>query len=142
MIFLVALLTANAGDQVKYKVSTDKSVEQAVEDFKINAKAKGFGTLHVHDISGTLKKKNMPINDNVKVLEICNPKYAYQVLSEDLDMNMGLPCRVSVYTQNGKTVIGMVRPTVVLSAMSDSAKLAKLAKEVEDIIIDIMNETK
>jgi len=46
-----------------------------------------------------------------------------------------LPCRISVFTESGKTKIGLIKPEQMLSALSDDEALAKIAKEVEASII-------
>jgi uncharacterized protein (DUF302 family) len=46
-------------------------------------------------------------------------------------LNMALPCRISVYTQDGTTRIGMIRPEAMLSALSSDPELAEVAREVE-----------
>jgi uncharacterized protein (DUF302 family) len=53
-----------------------------------------------------------------QILEICNPQKAKEVLTEDMDLNMALPCRISVDTGGGKTKIGMMKPSATLNALS------------------------
>jgi len=55
---------------------------------------------------------------------------------------MALPCRISVWEEEGTTKIGMLGPKALLSALSDSEVLAKVAEEVEEISIDIINDAK
>ena len=69
--------------------------------------------------------------ENCKVFEVCNPGQAGKVLSTDMRLNMALPCRISVYTEQGKTMIGMIRPVPMLAALSQDATLVKVAQEVE-----------
>ena len=55
---------------------------------------------------------------------------------------MALPCRVSVYSEGGKTKIGMMKPSATLKALSDSPALARVAQEVEETIIEMIAEAK
>ena len=71
-----------------------------------------------------------------------NPQNAKEVLTADMDLNFALPSRVSVYSDHGKTKIGMIRPTAMLKALSDSPALARVAEEVEEAIIKMINEAK
>ncbi|MEA3301921.1 MAG: DUF302 domain-containing protein, partial [Pseudomonadota bacterium] len=64
------------------------------------------------------------------------------VLNEDMSLNMALPCRISIWEEDGTTKIGMLSPKALLSALSDSPVLAKVAEEVEAISIDIINDAK
>lgn len=127
---------------MKYIVESEKSVEQTVADMQTATVRHKFGVLHIHDLQGTLQKKGIDFPNACQILEICNPQNAKDVLLEDIELNMALPCRVSVYSDKGTTKIGMLRPTALLSALSDSPKLAKIAKEVEDTIIAIIGEAK
>ena len=127
---------------MKYVVDSDKSVGLAVADLQAAAIWHKFGVLHIHDLQETLTKKGFDFPDACQILEICNPQNAVDVLREDLDLNMALPCRVSVYAEKGKTKIGMLRPTALLPALSSSPKLAQIAKEVEDTMIAIIEDAK
>jgi uncharacterized protein (DUF302 family) len=57
-------------------------------------------------------------------------------------LNMALPCRISVFTEKGKTMIGLIKPMQMLSALSQDAELAKVAKEVEEKTIQMVDEAK
>jgi len=112
---------------MKYIVETPKSVEQAVADLQAAVQRHKFGVLHIHNLQETLKKKGVDFPNACQILEICNPHRAKEVLTEDMDLNMALPCRVSVYSEGGKTKIGMMKPSAMLKALSDSPALARVA---------------
>jgi uncharacterized protein (DUF302 family) len=57
-------------------------------------------------------------------------------------LNMALPCRISVFTEKGKTKIGLIRPVQMLSALSRDAALVQVAKEVEEKIIQMVDDAK
>jgi uncharacterized protein (DUF302 family) len=59
-----------------------------------------------------------------------------------MDLNMALPCRASVYSEGGKTKIGIMRPSAMLKALSDSPALAYMAGDVEKTIIEMISEAK
>jgi uncharacterized protein (DUF302 family) len=101
-----------------------ESVDQAVAHLQAAVQRHQFGVLHIHNLQETLKKKGVGIPNACQILEICNPQRAKEVLTEDMDLNMALPCRVSVYSEGGKTKIGMIKPSAMLKALSDSSALA------------------
>lgn len=125
-----------------YVVETDKSFEQASSDLDAAVKHHGFGVLHVHTLGNTLRSKGIAFEEECNVFEVCNPAQAAKVLSSDMRLNMALPCRISVYTEKGKTMIGTISPVQMLSSLSDDAALAQVAKEVEEKIILMLNEAK
>ncbi len=127
---------------MKYVVETLKTVDQAAASLKEAVVRHQFGVLHTHDLKETMQKKGVDFDAECLILEICNPHKAKEVLTENMELNLALPCRVSVYQDAGVTKIGMLKPTDLLKTLSDSAALASLAQEVEDAIIQMIDEAK
>ncbi len=125
-----------------YIVETDKSFDQASADLDSAVKRHGFGVLHVHDLGATLRSKGMAFDEQCKIFEVCNPAQATKVLATDMRLNMALPCRISVFTEKGKTKIGLIRPVEMLSALSQDAGLVQVAEEVENKTIQMVDEAK
>lgn len=125
-----------------YIVETKKSFNQAATDLESAVIHHGFGVLHVHDLATTLRAKGIAFNEECKVFEVCNPAQAAKVLSTDMSLNMALPCRISVFTENGKTKIGLIKPVQMLSALSKDAALVVVAKEVEALTIKMVDDAK
>lgn len=125
-----------------YIVESNKSFEQAATDLEAAVKRNEFGVLHIHDLGATLRSKGIAFAENCKVFEVCNPGQAGKVLSTDMRLNMALPCRISVYTEKGKTMIGMIRPVPMLAALSQDATLVKVAQEVEAKTRKMMDEAR
>ncbi len=125
---------------MKYILTSEHSVPVAVDRLTAALLARQFGVLHIHDLTKTLNGKGVPFEPECRVMEVCNPQQAAKVLSDDIDLNMALPCRVSVYEKNGQTCIGMISPKEMLQALSDSPRLAEVAEEVEATLIAAMNE--
>jgi len=125
-----------------YIVETGKSFVQASSDLDSAVKRHGFGVLHVHDLGSTLRSKGVSFAEQCKVFEVCNPEQAAKVLSTDMRLNMALPCRISVFTEEGKTKIGLIKPVEMLSTLSQDAALLKVAKEVEEKTRRMVDEAK
>lgn len=127
---------------MKYIVETLKSVSKAVADLETAVKKHKYGVLHIHNLKETLTSKGFDMPHECRILEICNPRQAVAVLTEDMELNMALPCRVSVYEEGGVTKIGMIKPTALLSTLSKSASLQQVAEEVENEIIQMIDEAR
>jgi len=125
-----------------YIVATDKSFDQASADLESAVKNHGFGVLHIHDLGNTLRSKGLAFDNECKIFEVCNPGQAAKVLSIDMRLNMALPCRISVFTEQGKTKIGLIKPAQMLSTLSQDAELAEVAKEVEEKTMQMVDEAK
>lgn len=125
-----------------YIVESDKSFQEASADLASAVMRHGFGVLHVHDLGATLRGKGIPFGEECKVFEVCNPGQAAKVLSVDMRLNMALPCRISVFTENGRTKIGLIKPVQMLSELSADATLLQVAQEVEAKTIQMVDEAK
>lgn len=114
-----------------YIVESAKSFEQAAAELDAAIWRHGFGVLQVHDLGATLRSKGLAFAEECRVYEVCNPAQAAKVMTTDMRLNMALPCRISVYTEQGKTYIGMVSPVAMLAALSPNPALQQVAGEVE-----------
>ena len=125
-----------------YIVETDKTFLQASADLESAVKRHGFGVLHVHDLGAALRSKGLVFPEECKVFEVCNPAQAAKVLSTDMRLNMALPCRISVFTEQGRTKLGLIRPVPMLAALSQDAALVQVAQEVEKQTIQMVDEAR
>jgi uncharacterized protein (DUF302 family) len=125
---------------MRYIIETDKTPAVAVEDLRAAVAKHGFGVLHAYDLQETLNSKGFPLPHACHILEVCNPEQASKVLTEDIGMNIALPCRISVYEENGQTKIATALPTKLLSALSASPALAAVAEDVETKMKAMMND--
>ena len=125
---------------MRYVVETNKSPEAAVEDLRAAVAKHGFGVLHAYDLQETLTSKGFPLEHACHILEVCNPQQASKVLAEDMGMSIALPCRISVYEENGKTKIATALPTKLVSALAASPALAAVAEDVETKMKAMMHD--
>ena len=130
------------GADMYYIVDSEKSFEDAAADLEREVTALGFGVLHIHDLGQTLRSKGIEFQEDCRVLEVCNPVQAAKVLSVDMQLNMALPCRISVFTENGVTKIGLIKPVEMLSALSDDPALREVARDVEEKTIAMIDNAR
>jgi uncharacterized protein (DUF302 family) len=76
------------------------------------------------------------------ILEVCNPQRAVQVLTGNMTMNRALPCRISVYQEQGQTKVGLIRPTALLALFPGGAALTTVAEDVERETMRLIDEAK
>lgn len=127
---------------MQYIVDSTKNVDQLTEDLRTAVSNNSFGVLHVHDLHETLNGKGIPFGPACRVFEVCNPVKANALLSEDISLNMMLPCRISIWEEDSTMKVGTIKPTAMLAGLSDSESLKKIAVEVEETLITIINEAK
>jgi len=138
----VLCYTTTTRGAMYYIVDTAKSFDQASADLESSVKRHGFGVLHIHDLGTTLRSKGIAFDEECKVFEVCNPGQAAKVLSTDMRLNMALPCRISVFTAKRRTRIGLIKPVNMLSALSRDAALIRVAEEVEEATIRMVDEAR
>lgn len=112
-------------------VDSAKSFEEACASLLQAVPEHGFGVLAVHDLGQTLRSKGLAFAEQCRIFEVCNPQQAAAVLATTMALNMALPCRISVYTEAGRTRIGMIRPGVMLAGLSSDPSLQVVARAVE-----------
>lgn len=125
-----------------YITGTDKSFDQTVADLKKAVGSHGFGILHIHDFAEIFKQKGVEFDQQCQVFEVCNPAQAKRVLDTDMRLNMALPCRVSVFTDNGEVKVGMVQPEKMITDLSDNEIIRQVATEVDASMRQIIDEAK
>ncbi len=113
-----------------YTVATSKSVRTVVDDLEANLKDIGFGVLWHLDLQAKLQEKGIDFPDQHRVLEVCNPKEAEQVLNKNKLVGNFLPCKVTVYEKAGSTYISMPRPSVLMELAEEPA-LTATAEDIE-----------
>jgi uncharacterized protein (DUF302 family) len=127
---------------VFYIVESDKSFYEATFDLEPVIQRLGFVILHVHDLGNTLRRKDSEFDDDCKVFEICNYRQFEKLLAIDMRLSTALPWRISVFTENGATRIGLIRPAPMLAALGEDAGLSRLAKVIEEKLIQIVDESR
>lgn len=129
-----------------YIVDSEKSFEQActcLESAMIDhGLSHDFSVLHVHDLGKTLRAKGMTFTPQCKIFEVCHPLHAANILTGDMRINMLLPCRILVYTDQGKTHIGLIKPAPMPAALSDSPSLLQIFEQAQTSIIEMIDEAK
>lgn len=118
-------------------VETSKGVQEVREKLEETAKAKGFGVMGVHEVTNILENKGHPISYKCVIVEICQPKAASRVLTKNPYISTALPCRISIFEENGKTILSTISPTHMLD-MFNEPELKEVAQEVENLIKEIL----
>ena len=121
------------------KLQTHKSMTDAAAALQAAVEANHFGVMHVHNLKETMLRKGVDFTRECLVFEVCQPQQAKKVLEENMSVSTALPCRISLYQENGETTLATLKPTTLL-AMFDTHQLAVVAQQVEDTLVKIMTE--
>jgi uncharacterized protein (DUF302 family) len=123
-----------------YTVITDRTIDDAIHNLEESLKQEKFGVLWMFDIKEKLQEKGLELAKEFKVLEVCNPVEAQRILNQNEMAGYFLPCKIVVYESEGKTKIGMPKPTALISLLNDE-KMKLFAKDIEDRLINVLNNS-
>jgi uncharacterized protein (DUF302 family) len=100
-----------------YKIETTIAKSIIEKELAEKAKTVGFGVLQSYAFKNILEEKGFPIERDITVFELCNPAGAQKALTAMPDISVYLPCRISVYEENGKTVLATIGFEDILNAV-------------------------
>jgi len=124
-----------------HTVKTQKRIDDVIIDLTKNLKEIGFGVLETLDFKNILSEKGLEFADDYKLMEVCNPHLAKQVLEANPDLGLLLPCTIAVYQKDDENFISLARPTSLLSMVSDE-NLKISGEEIEEGLIKIIENIK
>ena len=106
------------------------SVEETEKVVREELQKEGFGVLTRIDMSEKFKEKLGKDFRKYLILGACNPPNAFKSVSAEEDIGLLLPCNVIIHEKAGKTILGIIKPTVAMS-MVDNQELGDVAGTVE-----------
>jgi uncharacterized protein (DUF302 family) len=75
----------------------------------------------------------------LKIIEVCNARFASEALDKDINVALMLPCPIAVYTEGGRTFISTMRPSALV-ALCPRSGLEQIAAEVDRVVLQIVDE--
>ncbi|MDE1832730.1 MAG: DUF302 domain-containing protein [Thaumarchaeota archaeon] len=124
-----------------YTVKTQKTINQAVEDITDGLKKVGFGVVSTLNFKEMLQKKGLDLSTEYRLLEVCSPSAAKQVLESNPEIGLLLPCPIAVYQNNNENWISLAKPTSLLANIDDR-QFDKFGKEIEQKLIQVIERVK
>ncbi|MDO9214159.1 MAG: DUF302 domain-containing protein [Methylococcales bacterium] len=121
------------------KFFTDKTVTEAAAALEAAVQANHFGVMQIHNLKETMNKKGVEFNNECLIFEVCQPQQAKKVLEQSMSVSTALPCRISLYQEEGRTVLATLKPSLLL-AMFNVPQLEDVARDVETTLTKIMQE--
>lgn len=122
-----------------YTRSTTKSVADAIAALEGALPAHKFGALWHLDMQAKLKEKGLELGPEFHIFEVCNPAKAKEALETNIQVGYFLPCKVVVYSLEGQTQIGLLRPNLLMTMLGEE-RLQQLATDVEAELKAVVDE--
>lgn len=127
-----------------YTVESDKSFYEACFDLPPVVQRLGFVVLQTQDLSETLRWKEIALDEECQIFDVCNYRLMEKLLAIDMKFSLHAPWRISVYTENGATRIGILLPaelSVVSEALNSKVddRLQPLLREIQEKLTQIVD---
>lgn len=123
-----------------YTKTVSYSQPETLSRLKEALKENTWGVLSDIDVKSILKEKVGADIESYNILDVCNPRLADQALKLNRKAGLVLPCKMAVYSDGGKTRVGLYLPTRMLPReMERHQELLKLAKEAEQSLKKVMD---
>jgi uncharacterized protein (DUF302 family) len=122
-----------------YSTSVNYDFDTALQKVTNALKEQGFGIMTTINVKAKMKEKIDQDMEEYVILGACNPKSAFKVLQEEIEIGLLLPCNVIVYNKNGKTHVSAIRPTQAIR-MIDNPALEETAREIEEKLKQVINQ--
>lgn len=123
-----------------YNIETKLSVQEATDKLQRSLKEKNFGILHIYNLKEIFESKGIEFSE-YQILSVCNPKFAKEALDINLKVGALLPCKISVYDDNGTTRILLLKSSEAMTFLEDD-RLNSMAKKIEEILVEVINSVK
>ncbi|PHO09723.1 hypothetical protein CPG37_08305 [Malaciobacter canalis] len=123
---------------MKYQVSTSKTLEETYDALQKSISENKFGLQHTHNVHEKLKAKDVELGRRCLILDICQPHIAKEILDIDPSVSSILPCSISIYEDEGKTNICVVKPSFIFPQLNENLK--EVMQRVEKTIFKIIDE--
>ena len=122
-----------------YKVKTHHDIADIKSKLEAKAKEVGFGVLGSYEFKKILEKKGFPIERDIVVYELCNPGGAQQALATIPEISVYLPCRLSIYREDGLTVLSTIGFEDILQSVNVDDEFRAHMNEIFKTIKTLMH---
>lgn len=123
-----------------YVVESEKSLYETTVDLRAVILRLGFHILHVQELGTPGCGWAVECDEDCTVFSLDNPRYAEQLLALDMRLALALPWRIAVYTEEGSTRIGLLRPQALVAALCPAA--STVALEIEEKLLQMVDEAR
>lgn len=116
ILFLFTITVKSQSNEMFIESESKYNFDETVQKLTETITNSGWKISVVHDLQESMKKAGNEVLP-VKVIEICNPKYSYRLLSTDEGRIYSalMPCRISLYEKHdGKVYVSRMN-SVMLS---------------------------
>ncbi len=117
--------------QYYFEKITNYDFDTSVQRISEELKKEGFGILAEINMKKTLKEKINIDFKEYKILEACNPPFAYRSLMAEDNIGIMLPCNIVVKENDGNYVtVSVVNPVSAMQGVNNN-EMDEIASEIQ-----------
>lgn len=124
---------------VVYTKETDRDLDEVGKRLEQAVRQRNFSVLDVVDIKENLNSRGIAFIPGCRIYEVCNPRMVKKVLENNMAISTALPCRISIYEEDGITKVSTILPAVLLNIFH-ATTLWTVANQVEIDIKTIIDD--
>lgn len=130
------MITTPYGFGKETSLDFDTALARAREVLKAN----GFGILTEIDVRAAFREKLGVEFRPYRILGACNPPFAHQALSAEINLGLLLPCNVIVYENDQRRATVMAMDPAAAMQMTGNPAIGELAGKVKAILKKVIAE--
>ncbi len=123
---------------LKYK--SEKSIEEIATKIKNEVENSGFKVLNELNLSEKIRKTLNIDYEDYLILEVCNPKFAQEILSQEKSAGVFLPCKIALFQDGNETKIEFQKPTFI-STFFYSKPIESITEKIETILNEVIKSS-
>jgi uncharacterized protein (DUF302 family) len=115
-----------AGKMIKMftlKIESDLPIVQIADKVETACAAHNFALLQSYNYHQIVESKGFPIKRKTYIYDICQAKTASMMLTLNPEFSVFMPCTLSLYEENGKTIISTMNMEIMLKAVKNDKAL-------------------
>lgn len=115
-----------AGKMIKMftlKIESDLPIVAIASKVEAACATHNFALLQSYNYHQIVESKGFPIKRKTFIYDICQAKAASMMLTSNPEFSVFMPCTLSMYEENGKTIIATMNMEIMLKAVKDNKPL-------------------
>ena len=126
-------------DMFTLKVETNQEIDKIAKQVPIKCEEYNFALLKTYNYHEIVESKGYPIKRKVYIYEICQAKTAALMLADNPNFSIFMPCKLSIYENDGKTIISTMNMELMLEAVKSNNELYNNATTLFKTLKELMN---
>ncbi len=114
-----------------FRTVVDLPYEEALRLIKEGLNREGFGVLTEVDVKKVLGEKLDVQFRQYSIIGACNPPLSHRAFTKDIDAGLVLPCNVTVYEDDDRSVVTIADPVVMIAVLRNP-NLDEVAREARE----------